>query len=156
MSTYALYKQKNYPVNIRGQVLRLRSYNKESGFHELVDLAGNRHDDIFIKEVSIDDVDEVYELKINVIYKGKEFETYSIDPASLHENSILLFSMDPKDVQDFGFIKHEQFVFQKKIALPDVDALVEIKKPLLKFEAQPESRQMIPSHLIKDYIRLLK
>ncbi len=152
MNNYAVYNKKDYSANIRNHVLRLRSNIKESGFNELVDLAGNKHDDIFIKEVSLEDVELVYELKINAIYKGKEFETYGVDSSTLEKNYILLFSMDYKDVNDYSFSKHEQFVYQKQVALDDIDALVEIKKPVLKWENQPELRKLIPNNTIQEYL----
>ncbi|MEI2401165.1 hypothetical protein V8V88_38595, partial [Paenibacillus phytohabitans] len=100
MSKYAIYQNKIYPVNPTGQVLRLKSTNQDNGFHVLTDLAGNKHDDIFIKEVSREDVELVYELKINAIYKGREFETYGVDSSTLEKNYILLFSMEYDDVND--------------------------------------------------------
>ncbi|WP_010677573.1 hypothetical protein [Bacillus timonensis] len=155
MGKYALYQNKVYPVNFQGQVLCLTSKFKENGFNELIDIVGNRHDDIFIKEVSLEDVLLVYELKMNAIYKGKEFETYGVDSSTLEKNYILLFSMDYEDVNDFGFRKHEQFVYQKEVALGDIDALVEMKKPILKWENQPESRRTIPNNKIRDYLSQL-
>ncbi|WP_099354317.1 hypothetical protein [Fredinandcohnia onubensis] len=152
MSKYAVYKNKDYSLNIRNNVLRLRSNIKESGFSELVDLAGNKHDDIFIKEVSLEDVELVYELKINAIYQGKEFETNGVDSSTLEKNYILLFSMDYEDVNNYGFVKHEQFVYQKEVKLVDIDSLVEIKKPILKWENQPESRKTIPNNKIQEYL----
>ncbi|MGN7298200.1 hypothetical protein [Ferdinandcohnia sp. SAFN-114] len=156
MSVYAIYQNKNYPVNIRGQVLRLKCVYKNNGFQELIDLAGNKHKDIFIKEVSFDDVELVYELKINAIFKGKEFETYGVDTSTLENNYILLFSKEYEDVNNYGFIKHEQFVYQKEAKLEDIDSLVEIKKPILKWENQPESRKTIPSNKIQEYLRTTK
>ncbi|MEH7235653.1 hypothetical protein [Bacillus sp. JJ1562] len=152
MGQYVIYKNKIYPVNIRGSALRIRSEIKENGFHELIDLVGNKHDDIFIKEVSLEDIELVYELKLNVIYRGKEYETNGFDPSTLLKNHILLFSMDYDDVNDYGFRKHEQFVFQKEVTLENIDALIEIKKPILKWADQPESRKTIPNNIIQEYL----
>lgn len=152
MSVYAIYQNKNYPVNIREQVLHIISKYKNNGFQELNDIAGNKHDDIFIKEVTLDDVELVYELKINAVYNGREFETNGVDSSTLEKNYILLFSMDYEDVNNYGFIKHEQFVYQKEVKLEDIDSLVEIKKPILKWENQPESRKTIPSNKIQEYL----
>ncbi|MEH7225524.1 hypothetical protein V7112_17080 [Bacillus sp. JJ1566] len=155
MSQYSIYQNKIYQVSIHGQVIHLISSKKENGFHELIDIVGNKHDDIFIKEVSLDDVELVYELKINAVYCGKEFETYGVDSSNLEKKYILLFSMEFEDVNDYGFRKHEQFVYQKQVALDDIDALVEIKKPILKWENKPETKITIPNNLIREYLSKL-
>ncbi|MEH7388034.1 hypothetical protein V7147_21945 [Bacillus sp. JJ1521] len=152
MSEYAIFKSKIYPVSNHGRVLHLISQKIENGFHELIDITGNRHDDIFIKEVSLEEVELVYELKFNAIYKGKEYETYGVDSSTIEKNYILLFSMVYEDVNDYGFRKHEHFVYQKEVALHEIDALVEIKKPILQWENQPESRRIIPHKMIREYL----
>ncbi|MEB6551069.1 hypothetical protein MXL46_18635 [Heyndrickxia sporothermodurans] len=156
MSKYAIYSNKSYHLNIRGKILRLTSEVKESGFQELIDLAGNQRSNIFIKEVSVDDIEMAFDIKINAIYKGKEFETFSIGYFCIEENAISLFSMNYKDVELYGFKKEEQFVFKKDVSLNDIEALVEIKIPILKFEGMPKSRSLIPNQLIKEYIRKME
>ena len=47
--------------------VRLKTRVPEQGFKELVDLAGNIHKDIFIKEVEMDNVAVIYELYYKVI-----------------------------------------------------------------------------------------
>ncbi|WP_052353852.1 hypothetical protein [Neobacillus jeddahensis] len=64
--------------------------------------------------------------------------------------------MKPSDMDDFGFGKQEQFVFKKGIGLNDVEALIEIKTPILMYEGNPVSRRLIPNNLIKEYLRNLK
>lgn len=67
--TYAVYKNKIYLANIRQSKVRLKTRVAEPGFKELVDLAGNIHNDIFIKEIDINDVDIIYELEYRVLYR---------------------------------------------------------------------------------------
>ncbi|MEH7379335.1 hypothetical protein V7138_02480 [Bacillus sp. JJ1533] len=156
MSEYCIYKNKVYEVVINGDQLNLTSYDVNdkltNGFKEYVDVLGRPHKDIFEKDLAISDVDLVFRKKINAIYKGKEFETYGINTSTLENNYILLFSMDYDDVNDYGFTKHEQFVYQKEVALDDIEALVEIKKPILKWKDQPESRKTIPTNKILEYL----
>ncbi|RFB15384.1 hypothetical protein DZB84_13355 [Bacillus sp. HNG] len=156
MSVHCIYKNKVYKVSINGDRLNLISYDENdkltNGFKEYVDVIGRNHTDIFEKNIAITKVDYVYRQTVNAIYKGKEFETYGIDSSTLEKKYILLFSMDYEDVNDYGFIKHEQFVYQKEVGLEDIDALVEIKKPILKWENQPESRKIIPYNMIRAYL----
>ncbi|MGO5073032.1 hypothetical protein ACTQ4K_03595 [Clostridium sporogenes] len=59
---YAVYNNKVYLANVRKSKVRLKTRVAELGFNELVDLPGNIHKDIFIKEVDIDNVDIIYEV----------------------------------------------------------------------------------------------
>ncbi|MGG0411870.1 hypothetical protein [Peribacillus simplex] len=148
---YAIYNHKDYLLNIRNDRLRLRTHEPEQGFRELVDQTGNKTN-LFIKDVTKEEVDLVYELKFLVAYKGKEFEPYSLDRKILDENEISLFSMDSNDVDCYGFEKQEQFVFKKDVPLNDIESIIEVKKPILIFEELPESRKVIPREEVRDYI----
>lgn len=141
-------------MNIRDDRLRLRTHEPEQGFRELVDQTGNMTN-LFIKDVTKEEVDLVYELKFLVAYKGKEFEPYSLGRHILDENEISLFSMDSNDVDCYGFEKQEQFVFKKDVPLDDIESIIEMKKPILIFEDLPESRRVIPKEEVRDYLRKL-
>ncbi|MFD9627531.1 hypothetical protein [Peribacillus muralis] len=151
---YAIYNHKDYRLNIRNDRLRLRTYEPEQGFRELFDETGNKTN-LFIKDVTKEEVDLVYELKFLVAYKGKEFEPYSLDRHILDENEISLFSMDSNDVDCYEFEKQEQFVFKKDVPLNDIESIIEVKKPLLIFEDLPECRKVIPRGEIREYIKKL-
>ncbi|MFJ5751025.1 hypothetical protein [Peribacillus frigoritolerans] len=151
---YAIYNHKDYLLNIRNDRLRLRTHEPEQGFREVFDQTGNKTN-LFIKDVTKEEVDLVYELKFLVAYKGKEFEPYSLGRHILDENEISLFSMDSNDAACYEFEKQEQFVFKKDVPLNDIEAIIEMKKPLLIFEDLPESRKVIPRGEVRDYIMKL-
>ncbi|MGE7595282.1 hypothetical protein ACQKM1_19015 [Peribacillus frigoritolerans] len=151
---YAIYNHKDYLLNIRNDRLRLRTHVPEQGFREVFDQTGNETN-LFIKDVTKEEVDLVYELKFLVAYKGKEFEPYSLGRHILDENEISLFSMDSNDVDCYEFEKQEQFVFKKDVPLNDIESIIEVKKPLLIFEDLPESRKVIPRGEVRDYIMKL-
>ncbi|MGE7607772.1 hypothetical protein ACQKML_14280 [Peribacillus frigoritolerans] len=152
---YATYNQKDYHLNIRNDMLRLRSNTPDPGFQELIDLGGNKHPNLYIKVVAIEEVNFAYELDFLVTYKGKEFSPYSLGGHILDENEISLFSMDSNDVDCYGFEKQEQFVFKKDVPLDDIESIIEVKKPILIFEDSPESRKVIPRGEVRDYIMKL-
>ncbi|MCM3674554.1 hypothetical protein M3699_11800 [Peribacillus simplex] len=151
---YAIYNHKDYLLNIRNDRLRLRTHEPEQGFRELVDQTGNKTN-LFIKDVTKEEVDLVYELKFVVAYKSNESEPYSLGRHILDENEISLFSMDSNDVDCYGFEKQEQFVFKKDVPLDDIESIIEVKKPILIFEELPESRKVIPREEVRDYIMKL-
>lgn len=155
MGKYAIYNSKKYPVNIRNDKFRLKSHVPETGFQELVDLGGNKHNDIFIREVILEDIELIYELNHRLIFQGKEYEPFAIGKLVIENGKITLFSNDYLDYEQNGFEKKEQFVFVKEVSLDDIAALVEIKKPILKFKGIDEERNIIPKNEIAEYIKNL-
>ncbi|NYF23718.1 hypothetical protein [Sporosarcina sp. JAI121] len=152
MGKYAKYNNKNYPVNIRNDKYRLRSKDHENGFNELVDLGGNIHHDIFIKEVTLDEIEFLFELNYKIIYKGKEYEPFSIGELVIDDGKISLFS---SDYESEGFEKQEQFVFKKEVSIEEIDAIVEIMEPITGGNELPEKRKIIPSIQVKEYLKSL-
>ena len=68
----------------------------------------------------------------------------------------MLFSKDPKDVEDNAFEKKEQFVFKKEVAIDEIDSLIEIKEPMLDFSSLPTETKVIPNDEIEAYWEELK
>ena len=156
MGKYATYNNKKYPVNIRNDKFRLKSKEHESGFKELIDLGGNIHPDIFINEVTLDEIDLLFELKYKIIYKGKEYDPFSIGELVIDSGEITIFSSDYEDYESNGFIKVEQFVFQKQVSIDEIDAIVEVIEPILEFYKFPKERKVIPSNQIEKYFSSIK
>ena len=66
MAKYGLYKNKTYLLDIFNNVLELTSRESKdinNGFQEYIDVTGKKHNNIFTKEVSIDDIEFAYELE---------------------------------------------------------------------------------------------
>lgn len=152
MGKYATYNNKNYSVNIRNDMFRLESKKRESGFKELIDLGGNIHPDIFIKEVSLDEIEYLFELKYKIIYKGKQYDPFAIGDLVIDSGEITIFSSDYEDYESNGFIKVEQFVFKKQVSIDEIDAIVEVKEPILEFNKFPKERKVIPGIQIEKYL----
>ena len=149
---YAIYKNKVYLANVRELKIRLKTRIDELGFNELVDLAGNIHKDIFIKEVDINNVDIIYEVDYRVLYKGNEYKCLKVAKETLDINYITIYTSDSDIADHYEFIKKEQFIFDKNVSLDEIDALIEIKKPILKFNYLKEERTKIEQRDIKDYL----
>ncbi|MDD9148963.1 hypothetical protein OYT88_10410 [Sporolactobacillus sp. CQH2019] len=149
---FAIYNNKEYEATIRNSKIRLKSRMEDVGFSELVDIAGNIHKDIYIKEVSDNKVELVYELNYKVIYKGMEFEPLAIGKFVLDQHYIMITTNDRDIAEKFQFEKKEPFVFDKQIPLNEIDALIEIKIPLLRFKNLGEERIRIESQDIKAYL----
>jgi len=149
---FADYKDKIYLANIRQSKVRLKTRIKEQGFNELVDLASNIHKDIFIKEVDINDVDRIYEIEYRVLYKGSEYKCLKVSKETLDINYITIYTSDFSIAEKYGFIKKEQFIYDKDVLLDEIDALVEIKKPILNFSYLKEQKKIIEQKDVRDYL----
>ena len=147
---HCIYKGKNFLMDIYNNKVELTSSKKEdlnNGFKEYVDVLGNRHSDILVKEVSVDDLEFAYELNYKVIYKDIEFEPWCIGKHILKEEKISLFTSSSDLASLYGFNKEEQFVFKKELKLNDIEALIEIKIPILKFNQMKEERTRIEQNI---------
>lgn len=149
---YAVYENKVYLANVRELKVRLKARMAEPGFNELVDLAGNIHKDILIKEVDMNNVDIIYEVDYRVLYKGNEYKCLKVAKETLDINYITIYTNDSDIADQYGFIKKEQFIFDKDVSLDEIDALIEIKKPILKFNYLKEEKTKIEQKDIKDYL----
>lgn len=149
---YAIYKNKVYLANVRELKVRLKTRIAELGFNELVDLAGNIHKDIFIKEVDINNVDIIYEVDYRVLYRGSEYRCLKVAKETVDRNYITIYTSDSDIADQYGFIKKEQFIFDKDVSLDEIDALIEIKKPILKFNHLEEEKTKIGQKDIRDYL----
>lgn len=153
--TYCIYKRETFLLDIYNNTLELTSNKMEDtkhGFKEYVDVLENRHRDILVKVVSVDDLEFAYELRYKVIYNNIEFEPWSIGKHILNEEKISLFTSDSDLAALYGFTKEEQFVFKKELKLNDVEALIEIKIPILKFKHMKEERTRIEQKYIEKYL----
>ena len=146
---YAVYKNKIYLANIRQSKVRLKTRVVEPGFNELVDLAGNIHKGIFIKEIDINDVDIIYAIEHRVLYKGSEYKCLKVNSQTLDINYITIYTSDSDIAKKYGFTKKEQFIFDKDVSL---DELIEIKKPILKFSNLKGQKITINQKDIKNYL----
>ena len=158
ITNYAKYNNNVYKLDMDGNILELMSEDPadlENGFSFYVDVLGKKHNDFFIKRVKMEDLDLAYNIKVNVNYKGEEFETLSLGPFNNQEGTISLFTNDYVLAKKFDFYKQEQFVFVKEVPLQDIESLIEIHIPILEFRELPTSRKIIKRTEIKNYLKKL-
>ena len=112
----------------------------------------NKDKDIFIKEVDINEVDNLYEMNYRVLYKGNEYKCLKVNSETLDINYITIYTSDSDIAHKYGFIKKEQFIFDKDVSLDEIDALIEIKKPILNFSNLGEEKIKIEQKDIRSYL----
>ena len=131
---FAVYKNKEYSVDISGNIVMLVSECEDEGFEYYKDVLGNVHTDLFQKEVKRDTVELIYSLSFSTVYKGESFEPLSINKSVVEYNKVVLFTSDENVARKYGFNKKEQFVFEKEVKLDELDEFISIKTPILEFK----------------------
>ena len=100
----------------------------------------------------MDGIDIIYEIEYRVLYKRREYECLKVNSKTLDVNYIIIFTSDLDIAEKYGFIKKEQFIYDKDIYLDEIDALIEINKPILKFSYLKEQKIKIDPKDIMDYL----
>lgn len=156
MSIYAIYKNKKYRLDTSDNKLEIYTEIKDlsnDSFNEFKIEQGFFSKVVYTKEVNMDEIDMAYELEYKAIYKGKEFEIFGFGKFLLEENNMTIYTKDSTVAHKYGFIKTEQFVFDKHVSLDDVDSIIEIKKPILKFNLIKHDKQIIEKKDIRGYLK---
>lgn len=152
---YAIYKKKIYKLNILENSFEIYSESKDivdSSFKEIKIQQGFFSRIIYTKEIKITDIELAYELKYKAIFKGREYECLKVTKETVDINYITIFTSDSDIAVQYGFIKKEQFIFDKNVFLDEIDALIEIKKPILKFSNLKEQKITIDQKDIRHYL----
>lgn len=152
---YAIYNKKIYKLNILENSFEIYTKSKDivdSSFKEIEIQQGFFSTVIYTKEIGITDIELAYELDYKVIFKGMEYECLKVNSETIDENYITIFTSDADVAKKYGFIKKEQFIYDKDISLDEIDALVEIKKPILQFSSLKAQKKEIAQKNIRNYL----
>ncbi|MEM5768622.1 MAG: hypothetical protein AAGU32_10110 [Bacillota bacterium] len=149
---YAIYQNQCYRINARDGKIRLLSSEKRQGFVNVI-VEGVKQDNLFVKEVSEDDLDFAYRTKYLVDYQDQTFEILSgIGKRLLNDDVVILFTDIPAIAKEYGFRHYDNISFQKDIHLGEIDRITEIKIPILRFKGVESTRTIIEKDQIMDYI----
>lgn len=153
---YAIHNKKIYKLNIT-QDNNLKIFTKsidkvDSSFEEVKIQQGFLKSIIYTKEIKISDLELAYELRYKIIFKGMEYDCLKVDSETLNTNYITIYTSDSDIARKYGFIKKEQFIYDKNVLLDEIDGLVEIKKPILNFSYLKEQKIKIDQNKVRDYL----
>lgn len=152
---YAIQNKKIYRLNISEDNLEIFTKSAEkvdSSFKEVKIQQGFFLSIIYTKEIKISDIELAYELRYKVIFKGMEYDCLKVDSETLDLNYITIYTSDSDIAEKYGFKKKEQFIFDKNVSLDEIDALIEIKKPILKFSFLKEKKITIVQKDVRAYL----
>ncbi|NMC56524.1 MAG: hypothetical protein GYA50_04815 [Eubacteriaceae bacterium] len=151
-----LYHGKQYRIGKFTDVsLHLLSRSKDEGFTEFINSKGVLVENKYIIDIPIADLEDAYELWHDVIYKGNQFEADNIETL-LESGSVDIDTDDLDTANKFGFKMQDQYWYSKTIKFKDIEALIEIKEPILKFEKTKQTTtHTIPKEEIMDYVKYI-
>lgn len=129
----------------------LISYKKYDGFHEYINVVGEINNNLFVKEVSKNDLEDAYALKYEIVYKGIRFKAFQ--PEDLYNDGKMEIWTDYDDIAEkYDFERMDMFFYYKLIEEKDIEELVEIREPIFQFkDTKKVTKQVIPKDKIMQY-----
>ena len=153
---YAIYKQKKYRANklIDGHVT-LYSYSQDEGFENYVSPRGEVSYDFFSKVVNIRELDYLYEIKYEFLYRGHYFKALSKMIRKLIDKDYFEISagIEKYDlIEKLGFKRLDESTWWKEIGRKDIEALKIIEKPLGIFKDKGSKVKILEGKAIDDFL----
>ena len=157
---YAIYKQKKYDAELRlGKDVTLYSYVKEEGFENYVDPWGRESDVFFSKKIDIHELDYLYEVKYEFLYKGHYFKALSTMIRKLIDKDYFEISagIEKYDlIEKLGFKRLDESTWWKDIRRKDIEALKIVEEPLGIFKDQGLKIKILEGKAIDEFLASVK
>ena len=157
---YAIYKQKKYDAELRlGKDVTLYSYVKDEGFENYVDPLGRESDDFFSKKMDIHELDYLYEVKYEFLYRGYYFKALSTMIRKLIDKDYFEISagIEKYDlIEKLGFKRLDESTWWKDIRRKDIEALKIVEEPLGIFKDQGLKIKILEGKAIDEFLASVK
>lgn len=157
---YAIYKQKKYDAELRlGKDVTLYSYVKEEGFENYVDPWGRESDTFFSKKMDIHELDYLYEVKYEFLYRGHYFKALSTMIRKLIDKDYfeIAAGIEKYDlIEKLGFKRLDESTWWKDIRRKDIEAIRIIEEPEGIFKEQGLKIKILEGKAIDDFLASVK
>ena len=157
---YAIYKQKKYDAELRlGKDVTLYSYVKEEGFENYVDPWGRESDTFFSQKMDIHELDYLYEVKYEFLYRGHYFKALSTMIRKLIDKDYFEISagIEKYDlIEKLGFKRLDESTWWKDIRRKDIEAIKIIEEPEGIFKEQGLKIKILEGKAIDDFLASVK
>ena len=156
---YGIYKGKKYRVAKISTFYRVISREKEEGFEEYIDIVGEKRPDIFIKDVDIHELDYLYEVKYEFLYRGHYFKALSTMIRKLIDKDYFEISagIEKYDlIEKLGFKRLDESTWWKDIRRKDIEAIKIIEEPEGIFKEQGLKIKILEGKAIDDFLASVK
>lgn len=151
---FCIYKNNKFCAEMCHGKIELISRNKKEGFEEYIDILGRVHENLFIKQLDLHDVDVVFRENIELKYKEVYFQLFSstIKLENIQDNRFMLFTDSEKLAKEYSFEKKEQFVFSKDITKEQIESIKIIQQPIKEFESHGIKEIIIEKEKVNDWL----
>ena len=156
---YGIYKGKKYRVAKISTFYRVISREKEEGFEEYIDIVGEKRPDIFIKDVDIHELDYLYEVKYELLYRGHYFKALSTMIRKLIDKDYfeIAVGIEKYDlIEKLGFKRLDESTWWKDIRRKDIEAIKIIEEPEGIFKEQGLKIKILEGKAIDDFLASVK
>ena len=156
---YGIYKGKKYRVAKISTFYRVISREKEEGFEEYIDIVGEKRPDIFIKDVDIHELDYLYEVKYEFLYRGHYFKALSTMIRKLIDKDYfeIAAGIEKYDlIEKLGFKRLDESTWWKDIRRKDIEAIKIIEEPEGIFKEQGLKIKILEGKAIDDFLASVK
>ena len=156
---YGIYKGKKYRVAKISTFYRVISREKEEGFEEYIDIVGEKRPDIFVKDVDIHELDYLYEVKYEFLYRGHYFKALSTMIRKLIDKDYfeIAAGIEKHDlIEKLGFKRLDESTWWKDIRRKDIEAIKIIEEPEGIFKEQGLKIKILEGKAIDDFLASVK
>jgi hypothetical protein len=156
---YGIYKGKKYRVAKISTFYRVISREKEEGFEEYIDIVGEKRPDIFVKDVDIHELDYLYEVKYEFLYRGHYFKALSTMIRKLIDKDYfeIAAGIEKYDlIEKLGFKRLDESTWWKDIRRKDIEAIKIIEEPEGIFKEQGLKIKILEGKVIDDFLASVK
>ena len=156
---YGIYKGKKYRVAKISTFYRVISGEKEEGFEEYIDILGEKRPDIFVKDVDIHELDYLYEVKYEFLYRGHYFRALSTMIRKLIDKDYfeIAAGVEKYDlIEKLGFKRLDESTWWKDIRRKDIEALKIVEEPEGIFKEQGLKIKILEGKAIDDFLASVK
>ena len=157
---YAIYKQKKYDAELRlGKDVTLYSYVKEEGFENYIDPWGRESDVFFSKKIDIHELDYLYEVKYEFLYKGHYFKALSTMIRKLIDKDYfeIAAGIEKHDlIEKLGFKRLDESTWWKDIRRKEIEAIKIIEESEGIFKDRGLKIKILEGKDIDDFLASVK
>ena len=157
---YAIYKQKKYDADVElDNTVTIYSYVKEEGFENDITPWGEVEDDYFSKKVNMNELDYLYRIVYEILYKGHFFDVMSTMIRRVIDEDCFAIRAGIEKyelIEKLGFEVYDKGQWWKKIGRKDIEALKIIEEPEGIFKDQGLKIKILEGKDIDDFLSSVK
>ena len=158
MAKYAMYKGKKLFASVEKNIVTLRTKHKLDGFELCIEENGFEIIKWYKKQVTISEVDIVFEEIPYIKYLG-EYHNFLCSPQAydfIKDDSIKIYTSSSELALNDGYERIDKFGWCKIVKIDDIEEIVLRRKAVGPFKGQDCTDVIIKRDKVREYIFELK